>query len=73
MEGGELFVPSRSVHLVNLECPWKRGGCAKKFLVEVVAPSTDRLSQHDARCDCIGKGWQQNAPSSGGNPGAECA
>ena len=53
MERRVLLVAERPVRDVDLESPRQRGRPAEQLLVEVVAPATDRLREHDARCDRV--------------------
>src|SRR5665811_1109848 len=50
----ELFVAVRSVDRVDLQTPRQVRGFPKEFLVEVIAPAADRLSDEDSRRERIG-------------------
>ena len=53
MECRELRVSGRAVREVDLEAPRECGRSAEQLLVEVVAPASDRLGEHDTGRDRV--------------------
>ena len=70
MEGLERLVSAGPVDNVDFQTPWQGRWRPEEFLVEPVAPTTNRLCQRNRRGNCIADRRERNMGPTSSNPGA---
>ena len=66
-------LPGTIEAFIDLQPPWQRRVATVEFLVEVVAHSTDRLREDDARCDRVAERGQRYSAPAAADPRTDTA